>query len=260
METTKWTYFQYRKNHDYPVYVRFKQEELNPRFTHLLGEIGFNSLNENESKKIQLHRPHTRILTVQEASSRLQQQICGSDLLDKYGQESLSLQMGLPVYTYRKVGLMGVPTNKTLWDLAIHPNISHTEQMVGLRVILVRFLSQALAEQGVLCYWGTVKDDAVIIMKQAHSFGEAVLIDLNKRAIFSNGGEIKLGSSLKIIRKDKDAYTASGMSREDLIGFLSVSTCLLSFNGITHTMKKAIYELSSRTTGSYAAPEQAANL
>ena len=260
MEAVKWNYFQYRKSHDYPIYVRFKQEDLNPKFTHLLNEIGFTLLNDNDSKKISLHRTHTKILTVQEASSRLQQQINGSDLLDKYGSESLSLQMGVPVYTYRKVGVMGLPLSKTLWDLAINPEISHTDQMVGLRVILVRYLSQALAEQGVLCYWGTVKDDAVIVMKQSNSFGEAVLIDINKKVIFSNGGEIRLGSSLKIIRKDKEVPVASTMSREDIIGFLSVSTCLLSFNGITHSMKKAIYDLSSRASGTYAASENLANL
>lgn len=260
MEATKWTYFQYRKSYDYPVYIRFKQDELNPKFSHLLGEIGFNALNDAEAKKIPLHRSHTKILTVQEASSRLQLQINGSDLLDKYGPESLSLQMGMPVYTYRKVGVMGVPMSKTLWDLAIHPEISHTDQMVGLRVILVRFLAQALADQGVLCYWGTVKDDAVIVMKQLNSFGEAVLIDLNKRAVFSNGGEMKMGSNLKIIRKDKEGNAAANMSREDLIGFLSVSTCLLSFNGISHPMKKSIYELSSRASGTYAASENVTNL
>lgn len=260
METVKWNYFQYRKNHDYPVYVRFKQDELNPKYSHLLSEIGLSSLTEAESKKIQLHRSHTKVLTVQHASSRLQLQINGSDLLDKYGSESLSLQMGMPVYTYRKVGVMGVPQTKTLWDLAINPDISHTEQMVGLRIMMVRFLSQALAEQGVLCYWGTVKDDTVIVMKQAQSFGEAVLIDVNKKVIFSNGGEMKLGSSLKLLRKDKDVKTAGHLSREEIISFLSVSTCLLSFNGITHSMKKAIYEISTHTSGSYAISESAANL
>lgn len=260
MEMTKWNYFQFRKSYEYPIYIRLKQEDLNPKLSHLLNEIGFSSLTEVESKKIQLHKANTKILTIQEASSRLQQQISGSDILDKYGCESLSLQMGMPVYTYRKVGVMGLPLNKTLWDLAIHPDISHTDQMVGMRVILVRYLSQSLAEQGVLCYWGTVKDETVIVMKQLHSFGEAVLIDVNKKVIFSNGGEMKLGPSLKIIRKDKDVPTASNMSREDIIGFLSVSTCLLSFNGITHAMKKAIYDLSSRATGSYAVNENSANL
>lgn len=260
MELIKWSYFQYRKHHSYPIYIRFKQDELNPKFSHLLNELGFSLLTDVEVKKIQLQKVHTRILTIQEASARLQQQIHGSDLLDKYGAESLSLQQGMPVYTYRKVGIMGLPLGKTLWDLAIHNDLSQTDQMVGLRVILVRYISQALAEIGVLCYWGTVKDDTVIIMKQLHSFGEAVLIDVSKKVIFSNGGEMKFGSSLKIIRKDKDLGHPTTMSREDLIGFLSVSTCLLSFNGITHSMKKAIYELSSYASGSYAAGEKVMNL
>lgn len=260
MESIKWSYFQYRKQHNYPIFIRFKMDELNPKFSHLLNELGFSLLNDLEIKKIQLQKAHTRILTIQEASARLQQQIQGSDLLDKYGPESLSLQLGMPVYTYRKVGVMGLPLGKTLWDLAIHHDLSHTDQMIGLRVILVRYISQALAEMGVLCYWGTVKDDTVIVMKQLNSFGEAVLIDVNKKVIFSNGGEMRLGSSLKIIRKDKEVSHPVSMSREDLIGFLSVSTCLLSFNGITHSMKKAIYGLSSYASGSFAVSEKVMNL
>lgn len=259
MEQFKWTYFQYRKSYDYPIFIRFKQEELNTKFSHVINELGFDTLTDIESKKIPLQRSHTKILTIQEASSRLQQQITGSDLMDKYGPESLSLQHGMPIYTYRKVGIMGLPISKTLWDLALHQDLSHTDQMVGLRVILVRYLAQALADQGVLSYWGTVKDDTIIVMKQLQSFGEAVLIDVNKKVIFSNGGEMRLSSATKIIRKDKEVRTPVQMSREDLIGFLSVSTCLLSFNGITLAMKKAIYDLSSNTSGSYAMTENFVN-
>lgn len=260
MDTIKWSYFQFRRSYDYPIYIRFKQEEVNPKYTHVLTEMGFSPLNDVDTKKIQLNKMHTRILSIVMASARLQQLITGSDLLDKYGPESLAIQLGMPVYTYRKVGVMGLPIGKTLWDLALHPEISHTDQMVGLRVILVRYLAQALAHQGVLCYWGTVKDDTVIMMKQIQSFGEAVIIDVNKRVVFSNGGELKLGSSLKIIRKDKETKTQLNMSREDLIGFLSVSTCLLSFNGISAPMKKAIYDLSAHTSGTYAVSESALNL
>ena len=261
MENIKWNYYQYRKNHGYPVFIRLKQDELNSKFTHVLTELGFGPLTDIEAKKIQIHKGPTRILTIQEASSRLQVQINGSDLMDKYGMpESLSLQMGMPVYTYRKVGVMGLPFSKPLWELALHPDISHTDQMVGVRVVLVRFLSQALAESGIIVYWGTVKDDTVIVMKQMQSFGEAVFIDMSKKMIYSNGGEMKLGASFKILRKDKEVSHAMKMSREDIISFLSVSTCLLSFSGISHAMKKAIYELSANASGSYAVTENALNL
>ncbi|HXH31168.1 MAG TPA: hypothetical protein VNJ01_10185 [Bacteriovoracaceae bacterium] len=202
---------------------------------------------------------NTKVLTVQDASPRLQQQINGSDLLDKYGQECLSLRLGVPTYTYRKVGMMGLPLKKMLWDLVLNPEISHTEQMVGLRVLIIRFISQSLSEMGVLCYWGTIKDDTVIVMKQYQSFGEAVLIDFCKKMVFCNGGEMALGNSLKIIRKDKEVSMTILMSREELIGFLSVSTCLLSFNGISSSMKKAIYDLSTTASGCYQSSSSSLN-
>lgn len=260
METIKWNYFQFRKHYGYSVFIRFRQDELNPKYLHLLNELGFNELSEVESKKIPLQKTSTRLLTIQSASARLAAQITGSDLLDKYGHESLSLQGQIPVYTYRRVGIMALPAMKNIWDLALHQDISHTDQMIGLRIILVRYLSQALSEQGVLCYWGTVKDETVIVMKQLQSFGEAVFIDTTKKAIFSNGGEIRLGTQLKILRKDKDVKISSPMNREEIISFLSVSTCLLSFHGISNAMKRAIVELSASTTAHYAASEGTINL
>ncbi len=260
MQITTWRYFQFRKQHDYPVYLRFIHDELNPKFSHLLHELGFNELSEQESKKIPLSRSHTKLLAVQFASARLNQQLNGSDSLDKYGHESLSIKGSMPIYTYRKVGIMALPANKSLWDLALHSEISQADQMIGFRIILVRFLSQALAEQGVLSYWGTFRDGSVTVMKQLQSFGEAVFIDWNKKVIFSNGGEVKFNTHLKLLRKDK-AYTNSySMSREELISFLSVSTCLLSFNGITNSMKRAILEMSSNITANYSLSEDSHNL
>jgi hypothetical protein len=260
VDQVKWNYFQYRQQFGYSIYLRIKSEELHSKYSHLFNEVGFTLLSEAEVKKIQLNKMHVKILTIQEASSRLQMQINGSDLLDQFGLESLSLVMGSPTYTFRKVGLMIMPFGKTLWDLGLSSDISHTDQLVGLRVILVRYLAHALADQGIISFWGTIKDDTVILMKQTQSFGEAVIIDVNKKMIFSNGGEMKLTTNLKIIRKDKEIRYSQLMTREDLIGFLSVSTCLLSFSGITPSMKKAIYDLSAISTASYAATETTANL
>lgn len=260
MDNTKWNYFQFRKSYGYPVFLRLKQDDLNAKFQHLFTEMGLEILTDQEARKIPLQKVHTRMLTVQMASARLNQQIMGSDLMDKYGPEGLSLQGSTPVYTYRKVGVMALPYSKTLWDLALNSEISHTDQMIGLRIILVRYLSQALSEMGVLSYWGTVKDGTVIVMKQLQSFGEAVFIDYEKKVIFSNGGEMKIPSHLRIMRKDKDTNQSGPMKREEVISFMSVSTCLLSFHGITNTMKRSIIELSSGVTATFALHEVQPNL
>lgn len=256
----KWNYFQFRKSLDYPTYIRLRRDEAHPKFLHVLNEMGFSEITEKDSKKISLHRPHTRILTVQNASPNLNLQINGSDLLDKYGHEMLAIQAGTPVYTYRRVGMLVVPAQKTLWDMALSQDMSLTDHMVGIRVLIVRFLAAALADQGVLCYWGTVKDGTVIVMKQNQSFGESVIIDTQKKTIFSFGTETRMSSTLKLIRRDKEIAANQNMGREELISFLSVSTCLLSFSGITPIMKKMIYEMSAMTHASYGQMESQPNL
>lgn len=257
----RWTYFQFQKSHGYPIYIRCQSEELDAKLKHLLNETGFEALDEKESKKIPLHLSHTRILTVQTAGPRIQQQLAGSDLLDRYGLETLTYPSGIPIITYRRVGLLALPPGKVLWDLALSQGLDVTEQVVGVRVLLARFLAQALSEHGVISYWGSYKDGSLVVTKQGDAHGESVLVDFQNRIAFYPGGAVKIGNSLRILRKDKVVAQSIAMSREELISFLSVNTCLLSFRGITPSMKKSIYDLSQCASGAYAptrAPEAAA--
>lgn len=258
--SNQWVYFQYRKVHGYSVYLRFHAGELNGKFLHLFQELGFSELSVKEVKKVSLQDPQSRILSIQLASSRLQQQITSSESLDLFGPEKLSLQLDTPIYTYRNVGILGMHPRKVLWELAISHDLAQTDHMVGLRVMLVRFLAQALSSQGVLCYWGTIKDDSVIIMKQSQSFGEAVVIDVKKNLLFSNGGESKVNSNFRILRRDNDRGATGVMKREELISFLSVSNCLLSFFGMPISMKQAVVELSSKMSGHFSSNEIPHNL
>lgn len=258
---TRWTYFQFQKSHGYPVYIRFQVEDLDAKLKHLLGEMGFESLDEKESKKIPLHLAHTRILTVQTAGPRIQSQLVGSDLLDKYGLETLTFQSGIPIITYRRVGLLALPPGKILWDLALSQGLDVTEKVEGIRVLFSRFLAQALADHGVISYWGLYKEGSLVVTKQGEARGESVIVDFRNRIAFYPGGAVKIGNSLKILRKDKDVPQLTPMSREELISFLSVNTCLLSFQGITPAMKKSVYELTQYASGAYAprrSPEAAA--
>lgn len=258
---TRWTYFQFQKSHGYPIYIRFQLEDLDAKLKHLLNEMGFESLDEKESKRIPLHKSHTRILTAQTAGPRVQAQLAGSDLLDKYGLETLTFQAGIPLITYRRVGLLFLPPGKVLWDLALSQNLDVSEQEVGIRVLFARFLAQALSEHGVVSYWGYYKEGSLIVTKQGEARGESVIIDFQNRIAFYPGGAVKIGNSLRILRKDKEVSQTIPMSREELISFLSVNTCLLSFQGITPSMKKSVYDLTQYASGAYTPrlrPEAAA--
>jgi hypothetical protein len=248
----RWTYFQFQKSHGYPVYIRFQFEDLDAKLKHLLGEMGFESLDEKESKKIPLHKAHTRILTVQKAGPRIQMQLAGSDLLDTYGLETLSIQGGVPIISYRRVGLLALPPGKVLWDLALSQNLDVSLHEVGIRVLFARFLAQALSEHGVISYWGFYKEGSLIVTKQGEAQGESVIVDFQNRIAFYPGGAVKIGNSLKILRRDKDVPHTIPMRREELISFLSVNTCLLSFQGISPAMKKSVYDLTQYASGAYA--------
>lgn len=251
MSNIKWTYYQFKKIHQYPVYVRLHPEVEVSKMTHVLSELGFDLLSDNEVRTISLQKAGVRLLTIQEASGKILHQLQSSDSLDQYGFESLSIHSGVPVYTHRKVALLMSPTGKPLWDMALVTNIHTNEQITGVRVVMTRFLSMALAPFGVISYWGTSKDSGVIIMKQAQSAGEAVFIDYKKKLIFSTHGENSFQHGLHIHRLDQNKKLGSALTREELMSFLSVSTCLMSFTGLSMEMKKSIVDLCMNSSASY---------
>jgi hypothetical protein len=260
MADLQWQYYQFKKKHGYPVFLRLKKSDVSPNILHVITEQGFEILSDVESKKIPIAKPTTRILTLQVAAGRSLSLIQTSDSLDKYGQESLSLYGGVPHYTYRQIGLMNLPLNKILWDFYCRGDLTTTEQLVGVRVILVRYLAHVLADQGVLFYWGTVKGQTVELMKQNQSMGEAVMIDLNKKIIVSPGSELQSMGQVKFHRKDKEFPNLTQLQREDFISYLSVSHCLLGFTGLTPAMKSAAYELGQKFSCYSGTLAAAANL
>lgn len=245
MADLQWQYYQFKKKHGYPVFLRLKKSEIGHNILHVITEQGFEALSDLESKKIPLTKPTTRILTIQVASGRSLALIQTSDTLDKYGHESLSIYGGVPHYTYRQIGMMSLP-QKSLWDFYCRGDLSTPEQLVGVRVILVRFLAHILADQGILFYWGAIKGQTVELMKQHQSLGEAVMIDLKKKIILAPGSEISGLGNIKFHRKDKEHPGYSVISREEFISFLSVSQCLLSFTGLHPAMKISAYELGQK--------------
>lgn len=251
MNNIKWTYYQFKKKHQYPVYVRLHPEIELSKLTQVLSEVGFELLSESEVRGINLQKAGMKLLTVQEATGKVLNQLQTSDTLDQYGLENLSIHSGVTVYTHRKVALMMTPSGKPLWDMALVTSTHTNEQLVGMRVVMTRYLALALAPFGVISYWGTSKDDGVIIMKQNQSSGESVFIDHKKKLIFSFHGETQFQHGLHIHRLDQNKKVGSALSREELMSFLSVSTCLMSFTGLSPEMKKSIVDLCLNSSASY---------
>jgi len=251
MANIKWTYYQFRKKHQYPVYLRLHPEIEVSQLTSVFSEMGFDLLSDNEVRTISLQKAGMKLLTIQEAAGKVLQQIQTTDSMDQFGAESLSLHGGIPVYSYRKIALMMMPNGKALWDIALAPHLRSPDQLRGLKVVMARFLTHALSPFGVVSYWGTSKEDGVIIMKQNQSNGESVFIDHKKKLIFGSNGENNIQHGLHIHRLDETKRSGTIINREELMSFLSVSTCLLSFTGLSQEMKKSIIDLSMSSSASY---------
>lgn len=247
----KWTYYQFKKRYQYPVYVRLHPEMELTKLPSVLADLGLDLLSDNEIRQISLQKAGVKLLTIQEASGKIFQQLTSSNSLDQYGHEGLTIHSNIPFYTYRNIALMMTPNGKPLWDMAIAPSLHSQPQIMGMKVALTRFLSMALANFGIISYWGVSKDDGVIIMKQAQSSGESVFIDVKKKLIFSHYHESTFSNGLHIHRLDQTKKIGTIITREELLSFLSVSTCLLGFSGLTAEMKKSILDLAMGSSSSY---------
>lgn len=247
----KTAYFQWQKPQGYPVYLRVPMELLEGRLQKLVADLGFYEVTLAEQAKIPLHRSNTRVLSLNRASPRVALQVRTSDTLDRFGSEVLHPREAANVYLHRRIGMMVFNTSTTLWELGLASTLETTEELMGLRVMLNRFLSWALAPQGVVGFWGVATTDGFVIMQRAQSFGEAVFVDVERRWTFSSAGAKPLEGAFTILRAEKGASAGKPLSREELVSFLCTHTTYLSHTGLPTNLRKTAYALGSLARGEW---------
>ena len=169
--SAKTIFFQWQKDHGYPVFLRMGSEMMEGRLQKLIGDLGFIEIPEADHKKIPANRPGTKILTLSRASTRVTQRVMLPDSLDRFGHESLTYQGETQIYVYRRLGMMVFSTASSMWELGLASQLETTEDLMGLRVVLNRFLAWALAPMGVIGFWGVATTEGLVAMKQNQSFG-----------------------------------------------------------------------------------------
>jgi hypothetical protein len=242
-------YFQWQKSSAYPVFIKLPKNMLEGRLEKLLTDLGFQEVTIQEQKKISVQRRGTKIISLSRASSRVSQQVMLSDSLDRFGHEVLSYRGEAHVYTYRKIGMMVFSHTTSFWEIGIASQLENTEELMGLRVMLNRALSWALAPLGIIGFWGVVTAEGFVAMKQSQSFGEAVFVDTDTETVFSSAGKSKMESGFTIFRADKSGVSGKLLGPEELISFLSTSNTYLSHLNLPHTLKRAAMKLGTSVKG-----------
>lgn len=244
-------YFQWQKAHGYPVFLRMEKVIMEGRLQKLVSDLGFQEVSLAEQKRMPLDRSSTKVLTLTNASPRVAREICAPDTLARFGSETLSHRGGAQIYLYRHVGMMVFSPSSTHWELGIASELETTEDLMGLRVVLNRYLSWALAPHGLIGFWGVATNEGFVVMKQGQSFGEAVFVDVSRRLTFSSSGSKELLSGFVILRADRPGHTGHKLNREELISFLSTQTTYLSLGSMPGQLSRACLYLGTIAHGEW---------
>lgn len=249
MEADKkaFSYYKFRKNLDYEVYLRFEDFDFESLFSETLEVMGFDKIERDKVKDKSFNPFKTKILKVVRATPRVSRQINRTNFeFDEFGPESLSQMGSYDVYRYKGVGMMILGEGTLFWELGIRK----VDNPAALRTIFTRFLSFALAPIGVVGFWGVPVEEGFVVMSPESSQFEAIFVDLKKNVLLTFDGVKQLESDIQILRLDKTLrHEMRKMSREELLGFLSMNTSHLSYTGTSRPIADAIMELTEIAEG-----------
>ena len=246
-EDKSFSYYKYRKDLGYEIYLRFEDFEFENLFGETLDVMGFDKIERDSIKNQSFNPRKTKVLKIVKASPRVSRQINRANFENEdYGPESLSSMGNYDVYKYKGVGMMIVGANSLFWELGVRS----TENQNALRVILTRFLSFAFAPLGVVGFWGVPIEEGFVVMTPKSSNFESVFIDLKKEKLLTYDGIKNLATDIQILRLDSTLRNEmKKMMKEELVSFLSMNTCHLSYSGIGKELSEAIYELVEISDG-----------
>ena len=238
----KASYYQFQGENGYCVFIKFESEDLERSFKNILSEVGFEKVEEQRLTQISVNKLTTKVLTVRSATPKVVKEInIGAPGLELMGPESISARGSYNIYKYKGVGMMIFSSNNTLWELGVTNPVKNKRE---LRVVIIRYLSWALAGQGIIGLWSVPVEEGLVVMRPVDANHEVVFIDLNRMAMVTQDGVVGISGELKLIRLDENLHHHSRpMVKDQLLSFLSTHTTYLSYSGLDGRLKETIYQL-----------------
>jgi len=252
----KYTYFQFGKSLDLPIYVRYRSTEFDPDISGFLRTMKFEEVSGKDVASIEEELERSaegskiRVLTMSEASLPVSRQIASAREGDKYGPESILEKKGYNVYRYKNLAMLVYSLASIEWHMGCFPDFGHVDMEMQCRVVMNRFLSWALADHGIIGFWGTPVEEGVVIQRYSESRGEAILFDINKRMVFSLDGQKRMRYSFTFIKLDPTLRNRSVEMRfEDLLSYLTVNSTFFGPTGLPPKIRQLIQTLCRFSQG-----------
>jgi len=246
-ENQNFSYYQYQVSLGYQVYIRFEDTDFEALLVEPLEILGFQKVEREKVKDI-VYRPfQTKILKVVKATHRAAKQISIKQFSGfSQGLESLSQMGTYSVYKYHDIGMMIFGEGNYIWELGLKSTHNHEV----IRAIFTRYISFALASQGVVGFWGVPVDEGFVVMSGKQSQNEALFVDIDKDVLITYDGVKNLNGVVQILRLDSSMKNeVRRMKKEELLSFLSTNTTHLSYTGLETGLREAIYDLCDIAEG-----------
>jgi hypothetical protein len=235
------SYYQFYKDLDYPVFVKFESPDFELNFQEVLKSLGFSKVDNNKLGEINIDKS-TKVLAIKEAVPKVARQINTAHIsMDRFGDESITPFGHYDLYRYRNVGMMVMGHGNYYWEMGVCFSEDKIQQ---IKVMLTRYVSLALSSSDVVGFWGVPVEEGFVVMRPDSASYESLFVDVHKGVILTQDGVKKLGAHLQILRLDETIHGMSRrMSKEALVSFLSTNTTYFSYNGLDQQLKRAIFEL-----------------
>lgn len=244
-----WKTYQFRKELGYPVYLKFDPAELDSHFVNVISELGFEESDSDDASSTNSSE-YAKVLQINLASSKIANRIGQYTFEDQFGPESVTPRMGYKLYRYKGVGLLIFSLTAANWELGVLDGFGSTGKEQETKVILNRYLSWALSLHNVVGFWGVPVDEGIVIMNQGEALAECVFLDTINQRLISVEGIRRFSHPFQILRLDKTLKGKNlGMSREELIGFLTNRTSYFDYNGVSTPVKQQIRAVASVGSG-----------
>lgn len=253
MSESNWTYFQYQKEQDLPVFIRAELSEFDASLSPFLLQMGFSEIDNQESQSLESSldsRFSGNLLTLRIASPSVSRQINQVAEGDRYGAECITPKEGYKVYRFKSKALLVYSFGVTQWEMGCLSNFGEESSFNDYRCIVNRYLSWALVSEGIVGFWGVPVEEGMVVLRQKESLSEAVFIDVRENRIFSIDGVMPLKQNFTILRLDsvlKDKNVP--MSKEELISFLTVNSTFFDYQGLNVPIRQAIQSLAKIAVG-----------
>ena len=243
------TYFQYFKEHNYPLALCIDIETFGSECFNGLKLLGFSEITEEEWKG--LKKSFIKVEVVLPAPS-VSHYIKSSTLSGFKGKESLALKAKYKVYKLQGRGLLEFSDKQPRWIISLlAAETSSLDQFQSEFIHLMnRTISWALIKLSCVGFWGIPVTDGLIGMKPSESNSEAFFVDLKNQRILSVDGVIPLADKLQILRLDSTLRDRSrGMKPEEVYSFLLHRAALFHPIGTHRQVKLAVTYLASYAKG-----------